>query len=173
MTQAWALLCAIFNPLGGLVVVLRVVLGYLCDLDDALRDPDMRRTPESLRAIETGIVFAEHWIAILIAARTSELLGKRFRIDSRWAGWTPARARSHQSLRQRHARARASLRTIERFAMRRAARIRRLIAANPLGLAASPVDMFARIVARPVLMAARVVIAPMLAACTARIRAPP
>ena len=57
--------------------------------------------------------------------------------------------------------------------MRRAARIRRLIAANPLGLAASPVDMFARIVARPVLMAARVVIAPMLAACTARIRAPP
>jgi len=57
--------------------------------------------------------------------------------------------------------------------MRRAARIRRLIAANPLGLAASPIDMFARIVARPVLMAARVVTAPMLAACTARIRAPP
>ena len=64
MTQAWALWCAIFNPLGGLVVVLRVVLGYLHDLDDALRDP-----------AGTARLDPAGWTALLTIARVEQLLG--------------------------------------------------------------------------------------------------
>ena len=171
MSQAWLLLCAIFNPLGGLGAVLRVVLDYLRDLDATLNDPDyvadLRHSPGNLRAVETAIVFAEHWIGILIAARTVELLGSRCRLDASWSGWRPASARSHESLMQRYQRVRASLHTIERIAMRRAARIRRM--ANASGPSVIETT-FAQFVASPVLTPVLAMIPVIIAA---RIRAPP
>jgi hypothetical protein len=86
-----------------------------------------------LRTVESGIAFAEHWIGVVIAARASALAGRRVQLDRRWSGWAPGKARGWDSLMQRYARCRALLGMIERLAQRRAVRMARAAAANPLG----------------------------------------
>lgn len=140
MRQAFALLAAIFHPLGALIALIEVVLGYMRRLDaifgDAELSADLRARPEGLRTVESGIAFAEHWIGIAVAMRASELAGRRMRIDARWAGWAPGKARGWDSLMQRYRRCREQLGLIERLAARRAARMMRDVAASPPVLAA-------------------------------------
>lgn len=144
MRQALALLVAIFNPLGALTRLIGIVLGYLQHLDRVLADPELeaelRGTPHGRRAFEGGIAFAEHWIGVIIAGRASEIAGRRIRLRDRWTAWQPAKARSWDGLMQRYRRCRDQLHAIERLARRRAARMMRALAANPLGLAAHDDD---------------------------------
>ena len=141
MRQVWFLISAIFFPLGALVRVLEPVLAWLRRFDETLNNPDLlpdlRDSASGRRTVEGAIAFGEYWLNIIIACRTVELLGLRrssIRGVGVWQGWRPHAARSWSSLMQRYARLRAGFATIERDARRRAARIRRFMSANPLGL---------------------------------------
>jgi hypothetical protein len=129
MKQAVAFLLAIFRPLGALVELLRVVLDWRARMDGILADPelvrDLRETESGRITLESAIAFGEHWINIIIAARTCEIAGlsRRAGFSPDWKGWAPARARSWDELMQRYRRLCASLNAIERAARRRAARI--------------------------------------------------
>jgi len=132
MKQAVALLLAIFRPLGALVELLRVVMDWRAQMDGILADPelvrDLRETESGRITLEGAIAFGEHWINIIIAARTCEIAGlsRRAGFAPAWKGWAPARARSWGELMQRYRRLCASFNAIERAARRRAARIVRL-----------------------------------------------
>lgn len=129
MRQAVALLLAIFRPLGALVELLRVVLDWRARMDGILADPelvrDLRETESGRITLESAIAFGEHWINIIIAARTCEIggLSRTTGFAPAWKGWSPARARSWGELMQRYRRLCASFNAIERAARRRAARI--------------------------------------------------
>lgn len=129
MKQAVAFLLAIFRPLGALVELLRVVLDWRARMDGILADPelvrDLRETESGRITLESAIAFGEHWINIIIAARTCEIAGlsRTAGFSPAWKGWAPARARSWGELMQRYRRLCASLNAIERAARRRAARI--------------------------------------------------
>lgn len=80
MRQVWSLLLAIFHPLGALVRVLEVVLAWLDQLDGIIArhaESPQRDNPEDLRAIEGAIAWGEHWVNLLVGARTAELIGLR------------------------------------------------------------------------------------------------
>lgn len=178
MKQAWLLLCAIFSPLGGLVAVLRVVLDFIATMDGILADPEQAadmRTHSGRKTLEGAIAFAETWINIVIAARAVEMLGlprHACRFETRWTGWTPSAPRTFDSLMQRYERMRAALYAVERLARRRAAQIRRAMAADPLGLdAASTIpECESHALVRPL---APVCAGPARLALTLPIRAPP
>lgn len=131
MKQAVALLLAIFRPLGALVELLRVVMDWRAQMDGILADPelvrDLRETTSGRITLEGAIAFGEHWINIIIAARTCEIAGlsRTAGFAPAWKGWAPARARSWGELMQRYRRLCASFNAIERAARRRAARIMR------------------------------------------------
>lgn len=139
MKQTWRLLCEIFSPLGGLVAVLRAMLGFIAAMDAVLADPEQAadmRTHSGRRMLEGAIAFAETWINIVIAARAVEMLGlprHACRFETRWTGWEPSAPRTFDSLMQRYERMRAALYAVERLARRRAAQIRRALAADASG----------------------------------------
>lgn len=132
MRQAVALLLAIFRPLGALVELLRVMMDWRARMDCTLADPelvrDLRETESGRIALESAIAFGEHWLNIIIAARTCEIAGLRrtasFSPD--WKDWAPARARDWARLMQRYRRLCAAFNAIERAARRRAARLVRV-----------------------------------------------
>ncbi|MDP3495174.1 MAG: hypothetical protein Q8R82_18855 [Hyphomonadaceae bacterium] len=132
MKQAAALLLAIFCPLGALMHVLRAVMDWRARMDSILADPelvrDLRETPAGRITMESAVALGEHWINIIIAARTCEIaeLSRTAGFSLAWKGWTPCRARSWRELMQRYRRLCASFAAIERAARRRAARIVRL-----------------------------------------------
>jgi len=135
MKQAVALLLAIFRPLGALVELLRVVLDWRAQMDGILADPelvrDLRETESGRITLEGAIAFGEHWLNIIIAARTCEIAGlsRTTGFSPAWRDWAPARARGWDDLMQRYRRLCASFAAIERAARRRAARIVRLVQA--------------------------------------------
>ena len=178
MKHAWRLLCEIFSPLCGLVAVLRVVLDFIRTMDSILSDPEQAadmRTHAGRKTLESAIAFAETWINIIIAARAVEMLGlprEACRFDTHWTGWAPATPRAFASLMQRYERMRASLYAVERLARRRAAQIRRAMAADPLGLEAA-VTIPAHELDAPTRPLAPVTPSPARLALTLPIRAPP
>ena len=136
MRQAVALLLAIFRPLGALVELLRVMMDWRARMDCTLADPelvrDLRETESGRIALESAIAFGEHWLNILVAARSCEIAGLRRRacFSPDWKDWAPARAREWAGLMQRYRRLCASFDAIERAARRRAARLVRLCDAS-------------------------------------------
>jgi hypothetical protein len=146
MRQVWSLLLAIFHPLGALVRVLEVVLAWLDQLDGIIArhaESPQRDNPVDLRAIEGAIAWGEHWVNLLVGARTAELMGLRgvTGFDTRWSGWQPKRPRAWPDLMRRYERLRLSFAAIERDARRRAARLRRIAAADPLGARPAHADI--------------------------------
>ena len=126
MKQVWRTLLAIFAPLGSLVRVLDVILTWADEIDSLLHDPDLSpdfHTDEGRRTLEGQIAYGEHWVNILTAARTAELLGLRrtARFDMAWSFWRPHTPCSWDSLMQRYQRMRMSFAAIECNAQRRAA----------------------------------------------------
>ena len=90
---------AIFAPLGSLVRVLDVILTWADEIDSLLNDPDLSpdfHTDEGRRTLEGQVAYGEHWVNILTAARTAELLGLRrtARFDTAWSFWRPHTPRS-------------------------------------------------------------------------------
>jgi hypothetical protein len=131
MTPACAFLLAIFSPLRPVLQLWRGVMFFLQRLENTLADPGMRAdlsdSAEGHGVFQTGIAFAEDGINFLIALRTREPLGLPLRLTGRrWQGPAPSRPRPFADLMKRYHRMRASLKTVERYARRRAAPILRL-----------------------------------------------
>ena len=78
MKQAMAFLLAIFRPLGALVSVLRVIMEWRAHIDSVLADAegvrDLRDTAQGRMTMETATAFGEHWINIIIGARSCEIV---------------------------------------------------------------------------------------------------
>lgn len=135
MKQVWSFLSAIFAPLGSLVRVVEVILGWLAKLEAELDDPDyvheLQTQPHSRRVFEGAIAFAEILANLLVTCRTAELLGiprRSLDLVLPRKHWKPAKARSWRDLMLRYARMKYAFATVERAARRRAARLRREIA---------------------------------------------
>ena len=104
---------------------------FLEKLDAMLGNEDIRRdlsdTPQGRAKLQRGIAFGEDGINFLIALRTRELLGLPLVVTSRrWRDPPPAKPRPFAILMRRYTRMRASMKMIERYARRRAARIMRM-----------------------------------------------
>ena len=140
MTQLVATLVMIFAPLGELARLWRALIAYVDGLNSILTDESLSEDlddPHARAWAERYIAMAEDGIAILVAQRTSELLGLPFqRIETRQPAHLP-HPRSRERLMARHARMLTSLATIERAAHKRTARIRRERGESPLRLAPS------------------------------------
>ena len=147
MKQAMAFLLAIFRPLGALVSVLRVIMEWRAHIDSVLADAegvrDLRDTAQGRMTMETATAFGEHWINIIIGARSCEISGMRRppRFHIALKGWAPARARSWPELMQRYRRLCASFATIERAARRRAARMMRACTQHDTAIAVRDDDL--------------------------------
>lgn len=138
MKQVLSVLSAIFAPLGSLVRVLEPMLAWLAAFEATLNDPrhahDLRVRADGRRTVEGSIAFGEHLANVLVACRTAELLGRRFRVTLAWKRWEPRKARDWTSLMQRHARMKRAFSTLERDARRRADRILRAMSRDAAGL---------------------------------------
>ena len=139
MTQLWSTLLTFLFAHTQLGRWFGHVFDCLTLFDDVLANPDEMlacRSAQGRRRIEAYIARCEDWIQFLIQARAAEIAGINltFVEAKRSEFWTPHVPRDWASLMQRYARLRASFNNIERLAKRRAARMKRERAANPLRL---------------------------------------
>ena len=142
MTQLWSTLLTFLFAHTQLGRCFSYVFDCLSLFDDVLANPDeapICRSAPGRRNIEGLIARLEDWIAFLITARAAELAGLNltYREARHVEVWTPHAARDWSSLMQRYQHLRASFNNIERLARRRAARLKRERAANPLHLDAA------------------------------------
>jgi hypothetical protein len=139
MKQAVEIILTILIPLRPLLRAWTILLWYLHGLHEAITGhaAEYASNPRSCAILEAGIIQAEAVIEMLIALRTRELLGLSLRCKRQIRHPAIPAPRPYADVLRRYHRLRVSLKNIEKYAQRRANRLKRALINSPLRLDAS------------------------------------
>ncbi len=141
MTELFLVLLRILFPLDPVARLREITREYLNWLVTCLEDPaklnDFLTSPEACAGVEAHVIVIEHGVQLLINERARQIAGLPFIYTERLKLVLLHRAKPPRKILARLNRAAALFDNLERLAHRRAQRMQRELANNPLRLAAT------------------------------------
>jgi len=141
MTELFLVLLRILFPLDPVARLREITREYLNWLVTCLEDPaelnDFLTNPEACAGVEAHVIVIEHGVQLLINERARQIAGLPFIYTERLKLVLLHRAKPPRKILARLNRAAALFDNLERLAQRRAKRMQRELANNPLRLAPS------------------------------------